>query len=633
MTRRVYLIIAIALVMVTCATPPEPNSTPPTATMSGNFSSPSTATPSPWLQPRADREHERRMQSVDIEPATNRASTGVSGAIEQSTNAAIGWRGKLPEQPSYRRLLASDREYDGSVSLGSTSRGELENAASLPPEGEHYEIIDKHRQRGLRWGTEEIVDALRRAAADVADQYPGSTMRVGNIGRKHGGDIAWSNSHNSGRDADLAFFARRASDGKRLPTPGLVGFDADGEAIGEPGLVFDVPRNWALVESLLTHPDIGIQWLFISNALKEKLLDYARRQGKSESLIRRAKHALHQPSDAPPHNNHLHLRITCAEQDRLEGCLDYGPRWVWVDWHERPLLARTLELGEALDASDPATRRRALEFMKRIRSPYAPEVALLEGVDDPDPRVRAAALETATEIRHWSDAAIAATTDFIDDPSTPLAERREAYEILRRDHSRPARRFAFSRLLSDKTPVRERIYAARALRHVMEPGLVPDLIDELDEQPPAVRPEIAEVVRRITGHTQIGGRAWNELSGRQLTKATDRWERWWETARIHSRDTWLATGLREHGFEAGPSAVGELETVDQLIPLLDDTPDHVAYNANLLIHRATDRWIPLEAWSYRRLHSYWQNWWRKNRQRILEDESIRGFPESVLAEY
>jgi penicillin-insensitive murein endopeptidase len=573
------------------------------------------------------------MRSVDIEPATNRASRGVSGALEQATDAAVGWRGELPDQPSYRRLLDSDREYDGSVSLGSTSHGELENAVSLPPEGEHYEIIEKHRRRGLRWGTEEIVDALRRAADDVADQYPGSTMRVGNIGRRHGGDIAWSNSHNSGRDADLAFFARRASDGKRLPTPGLVDFDADGEAIGEPGLVFDVPRNWALVESLLTHPEVGIQWLFVSNSLKAKLLDYARRQGKPESLIRRAKHVLHQPSDAPPHNDHLHLRITCSEQDRLEGCLDYGPRWVWVDWHERPLLARTLELGEALEAPDPATRRRALEFMKRIRSPYAPEVALLEGVDDPNPKVRAAALETATDIRHWSDAAITATIDFIDDSSTPLSERREAYEILRRDHSRRARRFAFSRLLSDETPTRERIYAARALRHVMEPGLVPDLIDELDQQPPAVRQEIAKVVRRITGHAQTDGRDWNELSGRQLSKAANRWEQWWESARNRARDTWLASGLEEHGFEAGPSKVGELQSVDQLIPLLDDTPDHIAYNANRLIHRATDRWIPLEAWSYGRLHSYWQNWWRKNRQRVLEDESIRGFPDSVLAEY
>ncbi len=627
---QVCLVGIVAFAALTCQTPRPSGPTPPTATMSGNSPSPSTVAPVPWLQPREEREREQRLAAVEVAPAVDRATDRVTGAVEEATSAGVGWRGELPAQPSYRALLDEDRSYEGSVSLGSSSEGHLENAASLPVRGNHYEILEKHRERGLRWGTDEMVELLTGAADDVAEAFPGSTMRVGNLGREHGGDIAWSHSHNSGRDADLAFFARRPSSGERVPTPGLVSFDADGEAAGDPDLVFDVPRNWRLVKSLLTSPKADIQWLFVSEPLKHEMLAHAREQGEPKRLVRRAKHVLHQPSDAPPHNDHLHVRITCSKQDRLEGCLDYGPRWVWADWHRRDLLARTLEIGRALDDPDPTMRRRALEFLERIRSPFAPEIALLEGVDDPNSEVRAAAWEAATEIRHWSTAAIEATITVIANPETPLGERREGYEILRRDHSRRARRFAFSRLLSEEVSVQERVFAARALRHVMEPGLVPSLIDELDRQPPPVRREIATVLRRITGHSEEVD--WEELSDTKLAEATASWEKWWERARTEPRTAWLVAELGEHGLEVDASKIGDAETVDQLIPLLDQSPDHVAYNANLLIHRATERWIPLEAWSYERLHRYWRNWWHKNRRRLLDDD-LGGFPDSVIAEH
>ena len=59
--------------------------------------------------------------------------------------------------------------------------------------------------------------------------------------------------------------------------PDLIAFDDDGHAIhGEP-YVFDVPRNWSLVEALLTHPSVQVQYLFISQGLRAKLLAHAER--------------------------------------------------------------------------------------------------------------------------------------------------------------------------------------------------------------------------------------------------------------------------------------------------------------------------------------------------------------------
>lgn len=617
MTRRSIALVGAAF-LVACATArPDTRGTgiPPSAEDEG--SAEHSATTVPWLKPREKMEQERQRARVDVGPAASRASSGIDEAVEQAAEASVGWWGDLPEQASYEELLSGDREFDGSMSIGTVSHGTVENAVGLDKEGSHHEIIERHRKRHTRWGTAEMIELLESAAQDVAEAYPGSTMRVGNIGWRHGGDIPWSSSHNSGRDADLAFYVRRDSDGERVPAPDLVSFDSEGLAIDEPGLRFDVPRNWELVKSLLTHPGTGIQWLFISKSLKEKLLAYARKNGEPLDLIEQAEKVLHQPTDAPPHNDHLHLRITCPKQDRLEGCLDYGPRWEWVDWHKRALLARSLELGRALEAKSPETRLQALHFLRRIRSPFAPEVALIEAGDDENPRVRREALDLATDIPTWSDAAVAAATRLIADESTSLDAKRELYSILRRSHTERARRFAFSRLLTEGVSPRERRLAAKALLHVMEPGLVPVLIEQLDEQPRIVRERIAQVLRRITGYS--AGTDWRTAGPVARRKAQRSWSSWWEEHKHESRDRWLRASFQEHGFDA--SDVDDLTAVDDLIPLLEGTPDRIAYNANRLIHEATERWIPLEAWSYSRLHNYWRNWWRKNRERMLASRS------------
>src|SRR5262249_10918637 len=88
---------------------------------------------------------------------------------------------------------------------------------------------------------------------------------------------------------------------------------------------------------------IEIQYLFINNRLKERLLEYARAEGEDLSLIERAEALLHQPGDSLPHDDHLHVRIFCAQDDRPFGCSDRGPvRW----WKERykympPIMGRS----------------------------------------------------------------------------------------------------------------------------------------------------------------------------------------------------------------------------------------------------------------------------------------------------
>ena len=49
---------------------------------------------------------------------------------------------------------------------------------------------------------------------------------------------------------------------------------------------------------------------------------YARKSKASAKVIAAAEQVLHQPSDAPPHDGHFHVRIRCTAEERDQGCAD-----------------------------------------------------------------------------------------------------------------------------------------------------------------------------------------------------------------------------------------------------------------------------------------------------------------------
>src|SRR5690606_15018228 len=125
-------------------------------------------------------------------------------------------------------------------------------------------------------------------------------------GRRGGGDIEWSVSHNSGRDADIAFCYRDAA-GKPVDPPNLVPLDREGFS-KDRKLRFDPTRTWLVVRSMLESEAASVQYLFISHSLKVQLLAAARRQGAPATLNERANVILRQPGGSHPHDDHLHLR-------------------------------------------------------------------------------------------------------------------------------------------------------------------------------------------------------------------------------------------------------------------------------------------------------------------------------------
>ncbi len=230
---------------------------------------------------------------------------------------------------------------DGSsVSVGTFNHGLLRRGHALPWKGEGYVVPELWRKRGSRYGTDELAFAIARAARRVRREYPGSTLGVGDLSKRGGGDSELHRSHENGRDADLIFFAVDAKNRPVSPVNSMPRYGADLRARSPaptPGVVFgpfsprrfDVKRNWALVRALVEDPDIDVQFLFCHERLKQAMLDYARSIGEDPEVIDEAASLLHQPGDSLPHDDHLHLRIYCSSDDRPYGCVDRGPQRWW----------------------------------------------------------------------------------------------------------------------------------------------------------------------------------------------------------------------------------------------------------------------------------------------------------------
>ena len=195
-------------------------------------------------------------------------------------------------------------------SVGAPNRGRLEGAALLK-QSKHL----KQREGAHSWALPQMVSLLHHAAGAVARKHKGSVMLVGDLSGKTGGHIDRHGSHQTGRDADVAFYMAN-SKGKPIPMKRFIAFDDAGNARDVPGAHFDETRNWAMVEALLKNKSANVRYLFITNGLKARLLAHAQKKHAPKELIERAAAAMMSPPDADRHDDHFHVRIACPESMR-----------------------------------------------------------------------------------------------------------------------------------------------------------------------------------------------------------------------------------------------------------------------------------------------------------------------------
>lgn len=255
-----------------------------------------------------------RQSEVNIADVINGKPLPPPGSAAPSTDGTRAPT-KSTTTPAGRRIVSGPIR---ARSIGSPNDGRQEGAARLTPSSS---VLLKGDARP--WGTPELVRLIKLVAAEVRSTGSGA-MLVGDLSLPDGGPIDKHNSHQSGRDVDIGFYVTN-SKGRPYQARDFLPFGADGRSLSLDWARFDDARNWQLVRSLLkTRPGLPpVQVIFVSGPLRQRLLAYGRRHGAPQRVLERASTVLMSPHDAPTHNDHFHVRVSCPE--RMRGsCLEFA---------------------------------------------------------------------------------------------------------------------------------------------------------------------------------------------------------------------------------------------------------------------------------------------------------------------
>lgn len=239
-----------------------------------------------------------------------------------------------------------------SVSVGRTNGGTMIDPARMPEAGDGFWTPPTWRERGARFGVDELIDLVAAAGRKVSAQYPGTRIGVGDLSRWNGGGAEHHRSHQSGRDVDLILFATTA-DGTPVESDTMHVFADDGHS-RDGQVILDVPRTWAVIRALVTSTQAEVQRIFLYEPLTLLVLDHAREIGEPALIVERARAVLRQPGDSARHDDHMHVRIFCPAGDVPYGCVDAGDLDVQSAKAPRRLAALTDEERAVLAAPMPA---------------------------------------------------------------------------------------------------------------------------------------------------------------------------------------------------------------------------------------------------------------------------------------
>ncbi|MEM1034306.1 MAG: penicillin-insensitive murein endopeptidase [Myxococcota bacterium] len=536
----------------------------------------------------------------------------------------------------------------GSVSVGDTSHGHLVNGVRLD-ESDALAILPRQKKRNLRHGTAQLVAALEHASR-VLYRETGTKLWVGNLGREHGGDIPWSVSHNSGRDADIAFAYQNAA-GRPVDPPDLVPLNEEGLARGH-RLRFDAARTWTIIRALLTTPDAEVQYLFMSSSLRRQVLEHATATGVSPALIQRAAEVVRQPGGAAPHDDHLHLRVFCRPRDMTGGCTHSGrphPRAAALEATRDAAATRAASL---LSTPQAATRAAAIERLVLLRATgRAPAIA--SRLDDDAAVVRAAsarALGVLRARRHGPDlvarfddepslevqrailgavgalggkgagrflaAAVGQPRPMPGDAWLPMVAStmgaRAPDPVLRLLPSLVPGALLASRNLSAAGDTHQRALQRAALEAMvraerLEP--VAAAIEMLTDPDPELRQRAARALRHTTNLTYHVD--WVAADRAALARGVARWRAALARSPTASRRDWLVTGFRGAGFDVPALRQRHAWALVRAVA----GPEHLSFNAQRTLMRLFDHTPPSLDWDRGDACRYWRRWLGGRRQR------------------
>jgi len=198
-----------------------------------------------------------------------------------------------------------------SESIGAPNRGRLLNGVRLPP---HSAYIIRDRDRV--WGTEETIANLVFAFDSVKKlDRKAPRLMVHDISLRYGGNMFGHDSHETGRDADIAYYQRDCP-------KGICAF----KPVSATNL--DLEHQWILLKYWLRRRHA--EAIFIDYRLQKALYQYARKKGATEEQLkmwfqypRGRTFPLGVIRHYPKHNDHIHIRFVCHKTDHQ--CKTFRP--------------------------------------------------------------------------------------------------------------------------------------------------------------------------------------------------------------------------------------------------------------------------------------------------------------------
>lgn len=213
------------------------------------------------------------------------------------------------------KLSASKKHHGkGGQSVGAPNDGKLAGAIRL-----RGSRVLRQRDGARSWGLPTLVRLVQFAAAKVARKHKGSVMLVGDLSGRTGGPLEGREGHQSGREVDIAFYVTN-SHGKAVNVRHFVAIDGSGKGRELTWATFDEARNWLVVEALVSAEKADVQHIYVSSALKARLLAYAARGHATKEVITRASSLLTSAGEGESRDDHFHVRIACPESS--DACIE-----------------------------------------------------------------------------------------------------------------------------------------------------------------------------------------------------------------------------------------------------------------------------------------------------------------------
>lgn len=519
---------------------------------------------------------------------------------------------RVAKPESTREFYFTPKEANDTFSIGDTRDGYLVHGKSVPSPSLTLRQLPVQYERGIAFATTEMIQLLVDTADVMQKKFPKTQMMLGNLGLRDGGDIPYSVSHNSGRDADIGFYLRDDK-GTSVRLPDLYKINRKFKTIGaDAEYTFDLEKNATLIETLLMHPTIHVQFIFVAKHLRQALLrELIRRHGSSEIVDRFEQSVQNQSA----HDDHFHVRIYCSDADICAGCID---RSVIHPWHEDPVLKaqQCVAMHERQIRSKKADAiEKALSIQRLALMGAAPshENLILSALESESAVVRSAAAFAAQSL--GKNAVFALSKRYPREGDARV--RRAILQALIGVDSTETRKVVHSELSSLELPKR--------------PEIIPLLVDYIEHYPNQTDAQplftawqnlsaLSECTPIARAFEVVSCQSFcTDVAGCDMARATA----WMAENGEKSRQSWLKSGFQSAGYRV--TEFGNSD-IPQLLNAISG-PACVSVNAQLILreigHLPQDslRWSIDDAlWHYTR---YFKR--RQKKYRIdLSDRDERG---------